>query len=113
MTGTNPSPPDDEHRLGDGEHLLAEVDVVEERRSRLRRIGRLFGGMLAAGTGAALVVALAIALLARLGPKVIVFEPGTTYIETPEASSTATSEPSPVETITLRPSRTAPLDATP
>lgn len=81
---------------------LPNEDTFEERRSRLRGIARLFGGLFVGGSIAAFVVALAVALLAGLGPRMIVVIPGTTEEPTPSAERSS-EEPEPVETITKRP----------
>lgn len=97
MTSTSPEPEDE--TLPD--------DPVEERRSRLLRIARLFGGMLLAGTVAAAVVALAVAILVKLGPDLVVIEPGTTSLETPTATATRSNQPEPIQTLTRLPSNSA------
>lgn len=92
MTSTNDEPED--QTLPD--------DPIEERRSRLRGIARLFAGMVIAAGLTAATIALVIAIMVKISPNLVIIEPGTTPV--PEPTPTVSQTPTPAETITLTPS---------
>lgn len=112
MTSSTPEPGDgiaSDHPEDPSDTLLDED--LEERRSRLLGIAKLFGGIAITGAIVALVVAIVVGLFALIAPRLVDVEPGTTSV--PEPTHTTTGTPEPVETITRGPQTPLPFGPQP